>query len=58
MILLSQFENHDRQSLIYQIDKDFLVVYREGSDVFAEKTFMREWEAEISAENFVNGHIF
>lgn len=58
MRLLSNFENHNRQSLIYEMDKEFLVVYKQDERVHDEKVFLREWEAEFSAENFVCGDVY
>lgn len=58
---LSSFENDKRKSMIYEVgtaSSVFVVYYYEDGECITEKEFLREWEAEMSAENFVLGHIY
>ena len=58
MELLSRYSNDNRESFVYMNDSEYIVIYREDESVYAEKKFVREWEAENSAENFVYGYVF
>lgn len=61
MNMLSSFANDKRKSLIYEVGNSssmFVVYYYEDGECVTQKEFFREWEAEISAENYVFGYVY